>query len=348
MIMDTVRYHEFTIRNEGLLETGAINVDLGDIYWLSTATPKKMASLKTGEEATVVLQFKPDGRTPLNSIYTGNIYLSCENGGGVSVNLKVECVSDRTGTLVIDVWDEFTANTPEAPHVEGATVNVLHPVTQKLLRQYVTGADGLATFDELPEGKYLVKVTHPKHSSWSQNIIVSPGRETRQRAFIQYSAVTIKMEYVKTEIEDEYDIVTTVTYETHVPKPVVLLDIPKKLILDSIQTPYVFYATMTNVGLITAKDATFEMNGEHNGYMFTPLIEGPWQILPKQSIVIPVEITKIGDVAQVSPNLTRVKKRGSAFECGKEALGNFFHDCGASAGGLSSNHIKASMQNSDA
>lgn len=348
MIMDTVRYHEFTIRNEGLLETGAINVDLGDIYWLSTATPKKMASLKTGEEATVVLQFKPDGRTPLNSIYTGNIYLSCENGGGVSVNLKVECVSDRTGTLVIDVWDEFTANTPEAPHVEGATVNVLHPVTQKLLRQYVTGADGLATFDELPEGKYLVKVTHPKHSSWSQNIIVSPGRETRQRAFIQYSAVTIKMEYVKTEIEDEYDIVTTVTYETHVPKPVVLLDIPKKLILDSIQTPYVFYATMTNVGLITAKDATFEMNGEHNGYMFTPLIEGPWQILPKQSIVIPVEITKIGDVAQVSPNLTRVKKRGSAFECGKQALGNFFHDCGASAGGLSSNHIKASMQTSDA
>lgn len=348
MIMDTVRYYEFTIRNEGLIETGAINVDLGDVYWLSTATPKKMASLKTGEEASVVLQFKPDGRTPLNSIYTGNIYLACENGGGVSVNLKVECVSERTGTLVIDVWDEFTANTPEAPHVEGATVNVLHPVTQKLLRQYVTGADGLATFDQLPEGKYLVKVTHPKHSSWSQNIIVSPGLETRQRAFIQYSAVTIKMEYVKTEIEDEYDIVTTVTYETHVPKPVVLLDIPKKLILDSIQTPYVFYATMTNVGLITAKDATFEMSGEHNGYMFTPLIEGPWQILPKQSVVIPVEITKLEGSAEGKSRLDRPMRRGNAFACGKEALGNFFHDCGSSGGGLSSNHIKASMQTSDA
>lgn len=348
MIMDTVRYYEFTIRNEGLLETGAINVDLGDVYWLSTATPKKMASLKTGEEASVVLQFKPDGRTPLNSIYTGNIYLACENGGGVSVNLKVECVSERTGTLVIDVWDEFTANTPEAPHVEGATVNVLHPVTQKLLRQYVTGADGLATFDQLPEGKYLVKVTHPKHSSWSQNIIVSPGLETRQRAFIQYSAVTIKMEYVKTEIEDEYDIVTTVTYETHVPKPVVLLDIPKKLVLDSIQTPYVFYATMTNVGLITAKDATFEMNGEHNGYMFTPLIEGSWHILPKQSIVIPVEITKLEGSAEGKSRLDRPMRRGSAFACGKEALGNFFHDCGSSGGALSSNHIKSMMQTSDA
>ena len=118
--------------------------------------------------------------------------------------------------------DEFTTSTAEAPHVGGATVSVLHPVTQKLLRQYVTGSDGLATFDNLQEGKYIVKVTHPKHSSKTMDVIIDPERTTKYVAFIEYSAITVEMRYEPTEIEDEYNIVTTVKYETNVPKPILL------------------------------------------------------------------------------------------------------------------------------
>ena len=223
MIKDETRTYEFTIYNEGRQETGEITVDLGDTQWLSTATPRRMASLAPNESATVVLQMRPTSDIELNSIMQGNIYLSAANGSGLSIAMRVECVSEKTGTLVVDVWDEFTANTEEAPHVSGATVAVLHPVTQQLLRQFVTGDDGLATFEDLAEGKYLLKVTHPKHDSYTATVIVSPARTLTQRAFISYSAITIEMTYEPTEVEDVYDIVTTVNYETQVPMPVVVI-----------------------------------------------------------------------------------------------------------------------------
>lgn len=327
IIKGETRNYEVLITNQGRGETGAVTVDLGNVGWLKTATPTKMPSMAQGDSAVIVLQMTPMAQTELNSVYKGNFVISCENGSSVNIRYFLEVVSEATGTLVIDVQDEFTLNTAEAPHVEGATVNVLHPVTQKLLRQYVTGTDGLAMFDMLPEGRYIVKVTHPKHSSRTMDVIVDPERTTKYVAFIEYSAITVEMKYEPTEIEDEYNIVTTVKYETNVPKPVVVLDLPDKIILDSIQTPYIFYATMTNVGLITASQATFSIPYEVNGYNFLPLIEGPWDILPHQTITIPVEITKAveGEPSRVRGNRAAQPRRGAA--CGIEALGQFFDHC---------------------
>ena len=341
IIKGETRDYEIHITNQGRGETGTITVDLGNVGWLKTATPTKMASMAQGDSAVVVLQMTPMAQDELNSVYKGNFVISCENGSSVNIRYFLEVVSESTGTLVIDVQDEFTLNTAEAPHVEGATVNVLHPVTQKLLRQYVTGADGLATFDMLPEGRYIVKVTHPKHSSRTMDVIVDPERTTKYAAFIEYSAITVEMRYEPTEIEDEYNIVTTVKYETNVPKPVVVLDIPDKIILDSIQTPYVFYATMTNVGLVTASQARFSIPEEVNGYYFSPLIEGPWDILPHQTITIPVEITKMveGEPSRVRGSRAAQPRRGAA--CGIEALGQFFDHC---AGVSAEQFVKDRMQ----
>ena len=363
MTKGKTRTCQFTLRNDGRQETGDITLDLGNLNWLRAATPTRMASLKTGEEATVVLQLTPSPDMQLNSIITGSFAINCANGSGVSIPLRIETVSEETGTMVIDVWDEFTMNTEEAPHVEGATVSVLHPVTGRLIRQAVSDVDGLVTFEQVPEGTYNVKVTHPKHSSWQGSVTVNPARTTTQRVFIQYSAITVEMKYEKTEIEDEYNIVTTVTYETNVPKPVVTIDMPDKIILDEIETPYIFYAYMSNHGLVTAFDATFHLPAEANGYTFTPLVEGPWDILPNQTVTIPVEINKksgessdsrvsgpmyLGKPAKSGE--TSVTRRSNAFTdfaCGILALGNFFIRCDAQvAGGMNSveNEIKKAMQ----
>ncbi len=355
-----VREFPITLRNEGRKETGPIVVDVAKIDWLRLGTPAKMASLQQGEEATVVLQLAPSSSIPYNSISTGQLAINCDDGVGLTIPFRIEAVSEETGTLVIDVWDEFTTNTEAAPHVEGATVSVLHPVTQKMLRSAVTGADGLATFEELNEGNYLVSVTHPKHSSWKQTVMVSPARTTTQRAFIEYSAISVEMHYEKTEIEDEYDIVTTVTYETNVPKPVVVLESPDKIILDEIETPYLFYAHLTNVGLITALNTTYHIEEQVNGYRFTPLIEGPWDILPQQTISIPVEITEITDSEEenearnMGPSHLpapggkfaprRATEPGAALACGIGQMANFFANCGAGGGGSSENSISKAIQ----
>lgn len=364
------RDYPITLRNEGRRETGTITVDLAKLDWLRLASPVKMPSLKQGEEATVVLQLSPSLTMPLNSITTGQIAINYDdNQRGITIPFRIETVSEETGTLVVDVWDEFTMNTESAdpPHVEGATVSVLHPVTQKLLRQAVTGADGLATFTMLNAGNYLVTVTHPKHDSWKQTVMVDPAKTTTQRAFIPYSAITVEMHYEKTEIEDEYNIVTTVTYETNVPKPVVLLDAPDKIILDEIETPYLYYAHLTNVGLITAFDASYHIPSEVNGYRFTPLIDSPKDILPQQTISIPVEITKIEESEEeessgartVGPNylprlgsLASAPKRdpGAAIACGIGQMAQFFSSCGTGGDGAGriEEHVSKIMQLSEA
>ncbi len=330
MVMGSTRDYEITLTNEGRKETGEITVDLGGVEWLSTATPVKMASLAANESTTLVLQLTPPPSMELNSVQTGNIYVSGTNNTGVSINYRLETVSDQVGTLQVDVWDEFTLNTEEAPHVSGATVTVLHPVTQKLLRQDVTGDDGIVTFDNLNEGKYILKVTHPKHSSYSGEVIVSPARVTKQRAFIEYSAVTVTMAYEPTEVEDEYEIVTTVTYETNVPKAVIKMDCPDEILLDEIQTPYLFYVHLTNVGLIAAIQTRLKYQGEVNGYRFTPLIEGPWTILPQQTMTVPIQITKIE-----SENPSGVKdydgpmRIGPTDLCAWGIVAGFFSNCEA-------------------
>lgn len=329
MVKDTVRTVELTLRNEGRKETGEINIDLGGAEWLRTATPQRMSSLAPGDETTVALLLRPTATMELNTVIRGNIYIAAANGGGLSIPMTVECVSEKTGSLTVDVWDEFTANTEEAPHVSEATVALLHPVTQKLLRQAVTGEAGTVSFADVAEGKYLLRVTHPKHDSWSDYVVVSPARETVQRVFIAYSAITVEMTYEPTEVEDEYNIVTTVNYETNVPAPVVKLDLPDRLMLAEINTPYVFYATLTNVGLVKALQTRFYIDEENGPYRFTPLIEGPWELLPQQTITVPIEITNVNDGTAQARGAWGPRKdpKEEAINCALGAIAKYRGSC---------------------
>ena len=356
--------YPITLRNEGRAETGEIVLDLGNFDWLRASTPVKMPSLKQYEEATVVLQLAPPSNMQLNSITTGQLAINCpETNSGLALPFRIETVSEETGTLTIDVWDEFTLNNNanNGPHVEGATVNVLHPVTRQLLRQAVTGNDGLATFERLNAGNYIVSVTHPRHSSWQDDVIVNAGRSEQYRALISYSSITVEMRYEPTEIEDEYNIVTEVTYETNVPAPVVTMDMPDKIVLEEIKTPYLFYVNLTNVGLIAAEQTTLTLPNEANGYTFTPLMEGPWTILPQQTLTIPVEINKKeggaqGNAREASPLLvgkpaarTAPRRIGAATACGVAALAQFVQNCGSSGSSSAIQHqVEKMMQIADA
>lgn len=288
--------YELVLTNEGNEETGEIYVDLGNAGWLTTATPQRMASLQPGESTTAVLQLRPTANMEAHSITTGNLYIAAANSGSLSLPFRVETVSEGTGGLTVDVWDEFTTNGGSeavGPHVSGATVAVLHPVTQQLISQFVTNDEGKVTFSDLNAGKYILRVTHPKHDSYQDEVYVNAGRTVTQRVFICYSAVTITMTYEPTEIEDEYEIVTSVVFETNVPRPFVAINQPDHIYLEELdQFPYMYYVTLTNTGMVKALNTRFETPEWNGPYHFTPLLEGPWDILPQQSIIIPVEITK--------------------------------------------------------
>lgn len=300
MQKNSSRDYPFTITNTGKGETGKISLALPS--WITSATPKEIASLETNASATVILRFNPTENMQLNVPITGTIGINCENGNGLSIPYSVEPVSESTGTLTIDVCDEYTYYTNEAPHVSGAEVTISHPTTGKVIAQGVTGKDG--TFSTvLPEGYYAVRVTASKHNTYQNNILVDPGKENILITNLSYEAITIDYNVEETEIEDEYEIKTNVKYETNVPIPVVELLVPSKIEAKSLSDgeSLIFYATLTNKGLITAEDVEFLLPEGFKTLSFESLsYTEPFTLAPQQSVRIPVKVTKIVNTFKTS------------------------------------------------
>jgi hypothetical protein len=103
---------------------------------------------------------------------------------------------------------------------------------------------------------------------------------------------------VETTVEDEYEIVTTTTFETHVPKPVVTLRGPDKLDIDAMEvgSSQILYYTLTNEGLINALNTTFAVPTGLHEMKFEALANvGPFTLAPHQAVQIPVRATRISD-----------------------------------------------------
>ncbi len=286
MTKSASRDYPFTITNTGKGETGKITLSLPNTSWMTLATPKEMASLKNGESATVILRLTPTNDMALNVPVTGNIGINCENGQGMSLNFSVEPVSESKGTLVIDVCDEYTYYTAEAPHLAGAKVVVKHPVTGAVVAQGTTGVNGIFSV-ELPEGYYGIEVSAEKHDRYQNNILVDPGKETKKVVNLSFQAITYSWEVVETEVEDKYEVKTTVSYETNVPVPVVEVIFPEKLEYED----QVFSIVATNKGLIAANNVTIALP-QIDEISFELLSQNPIESLaPQQSTIFYVKMT---------------------------------------------------------
>ena len=122
---------------------------------------------------------------------------------------------------MVDVCDEYTYYTSEAPHLAGAKVAIMNSATDALVMQGTTDENGLYIVESLPEGYYKLMVSADKHDVYTNNILVDPGKENRKTINLSFQAITIDWQVEETTVNDEYEIVTTVKYETNVPVPVV-------------------------------------------------------------------------------------------------------------------------------
>ncbi|MBR4337259.1 MAG: carboxypeptidase regulatory-like domain-containing protein [Bacteroidaceae bacterium] len=292
MLMGGWTDYAFTITNEGAAATGEIALVLPEVAWMSPLTPLLMASLQPGEKATVMLRFMPDESMKLNVPLTGRLALNVENGQGLSLPYSVEPVSDAQGRLVVDVCDENTYYTAEAPHVSGAEVRVTHPVSGAVVAEGTTGQDGLAAFD-LPAGWYTVTVKADRHDGYQNNISIDPSRTTELTVNLSFQAITIDFEVVEVNETDEYKIVTTMTFETYVPQPVVEMIVDEQPFeAMELGQSLVYNTVLINRGLIRAQalELTFPDN---EFFSFTPLCEVPDSLEAQTSAVIPVRVTRL-------------------------------------------------------
>lgn len=272
------REYPVIIHNTGKGETGKITFALPKC--IEVATQNELTSLASGDSTTIILRFVPTEDMQLNLPTKGRLGINCENGEGLALTFEVTPVSEVQGTLVLDVVDESTFYAEEAPHVSGAKVRILNPATNSLLHEGQTNGDGLYSV-VLDEGWYTVTVEADNHVSYSGNIIVDPGTDTKKEIFLQYTGITYSWDVVETEIQDEYIMETTMKFETTIPRPVIVIGLP-----DEKPEPYgIFPITITNKGLINA--ANIELSLEtSSGYKLEFLSDPTTELLPPQQTVM--------------------------------------------------------------
>lgn len=252
------REYPITIKNIGRAETGKITLSLPS--WIQTTTSSEMASLAQGDSTTIVLKFMPTDAMKLNVRVSGSIGINCANGDGTSISFNLTPVSESKGTLKVDVVDEYTFFTNEAPHVNKAKVSIKNPSTNEIVAEGETTNEG--TFvAELPEGYYSIAVDADKHDSYTNTVIVDPGSEKTEEVFLSYQAITYSWNVEETTVEDEYEIETIVKYETRVPKPVVIVTLPDEQPEPNSIIPVI----VTNKGLVNAVDVNMSLSIS-NGY----------------------------------------------------------------------------------
>ena len=345
MLKDQGRDYSFIVTNTGRGNTGRISLSLPD--WMSALTGSTMPGMNQNDTTTVVLRMMPKETMQLNVPVNGRIGINCENGNGTYIDFNVTPVSDATGTLVVDVTDEYTYYTQEAPHVKDAQIVLRNPVTGAMVAQGKSGEDGKWSM-ELPEGYYQLNVTADNHDSYKNNILVDPSRTTTKVVNLSVKAVSVSWDVVETEVEDEYDIVTTVKYETNVPVPVIEVIQPDKVDAPSLGMgeSLVFTAVLTNKGLITAQNVSYSIPETAGDYRWEPLVEcTDFNLAPQQSYVVPVKVTRIGTLD--SRGMMKASKKGChtasrtiyQWPCGEDTKDGFtektiqYEACPSSGGG---------------
>lgn len=320
----TPREYPFTITNIGQGETGKITLSLPS--WITTVTPKEMASLKQNESAEVVLRINADETLLPNIVVTGRIALNCANADGVVIPFEIMPVTESRGNLTIDVCDEYSYFAGGA-HLSNANVKVTHPYTGAVVAEGITDANGKFT-TELNGGYYNLEVTADNHDSLQKTIIVDPGKTTTETVNLSVQGVDIDWSVEETEIEDEYEIVTTVKFQVDVPVPSIELIVPDKLDIENLaeEESVIFNAVLVNHGLMTAEDVELLLPEDSDRYLFEALgYSSPFNIAAHQSVQIPVKVTRRKGSASASNPCRILIGTLYYWNCGTDRKWNRYH-----------------------
>ncbi len=283
---------DLKIFNNGTGPTGDIYVSLPDVPWMSVVGGDTLPSLGVHDSAYVSIRLSADSTTALIR-YTGNIAINCERGEGVSIPYSITAISDSTGSLVVDVTDDYTYNTNNGngPHLAGANVIVRGYYSLETVATGVTDSSGHFIADNLPEGWYKLIIRADRHEEYQNNLYITAGETNNQDIFIQFQAITYSWEVVPTEIEDEYTYDLVVEYETHVPTPVIVLEMPNELPALQEGESYTFDYVLTNHGLIAAFDVQL-FAPQSSIYTFTPLYDQIDSLPAQTTVFIPCVMSR--------------------------------------------------------
>ncbi len=284
----------FQITNNGHDETGEITINVPEVDWMSVMSGSTLPSIAIGDTSSFTIQLFPGDNVSLTQ-YEGSIAVNCANGNGIAIPYVIEATNATTGTLVVDVTDDYTFNTNGGfgPHLAGAQVTVTGYYSLDVVAQGLTDENGLFTVETLPEGYYVLDVQAPNHNEYNRGVIyIEAGQTNHQDIYLQFQAISYSWVVVPTEVEDEYELELVCNIKTNVPVPVVVIEGPSTFDTLAYGETLQYNITVSNYGLIDAYDAqiTLPTIGE---YVFTPLFDVIDTIHANSTVIIPCTMTRI-------------------------------------------------------
>jgi hypothetical protein len=295
MLRGTQTMLSFEVTNIGGAVSEPLQVNLPSVPWMSLLSPATIASLAPREKAIVSLALNPAADLPLG-LYEGNLSLDGQHSG-LDQPFSLRAISEAVGDVRIRVEDEFTYFAAGAPLVAGAIVLLRDPFDNSVIvARGVTDAAGGVLLVGVPEGNYVLEVQAEKHATYRSAFTVLPGIANVADIFIQRQTVTYNWTVTPTEIEDRYRVVLETTFETNVPAPVVVLQLPSYAPPIAPGETTQIEAVLTNHGLIAAEDVTLSVRSPE-GYIVTPLISNLGTLPANSQIKVPVMITRLAAVS---------------------------------------------------
>ncbi|HKQ38257.1 MAG TPA: CARDB domain-containing protein, partial [Verrucomicrobiae bacterium] len=277
----------FDVSNQGGVASGDLTVALPVLPWLSLVSTSTIPSLAPGARSTVVLALNPATNLALVR-YDGSVAIIGQQTS-LGVPFQFRALSDARGDLHLTVTDEHTYYVNGSPHPTNATVVLRDIVTNGIVAQASTDANGEIRFSNLLEGDYQLEALAPSHGSVHGSIRVVPGTTTEQEVFMTLQTVRYEWHVVPTQVEDHYRVVIEPKFETEVPQPNLVVENPLVIPLVIAGQTTQFEIRLRNTGLVALQRVRVPVPS-HPSLIITPLVT-ELEVLPAQtSVAIPVTI----------------------------------------------------------
>lgn len=297
-----------TLKNQGLAPMNDVIIALETQDgspapdWIKLNTPAVVGSLDIGEERNVSISFLP-GSGVAEGMHAFNLMVRSANYPDTPIGLYPTVTQAGQGHVLFKVSDIYTGTFNEKNELirglSSARIRLVNETVTTIDHTLTTDGLGEALFENLPPGAYKCRVTKDNHQEYIGRVWIKPGITVTKEVFLEYNLVTVEWEVNEITIEDKYEIVLNLVFETHVPAAVEVAE-PASIILPDMEKGDVYLGefTLTNHGLIRADELSIAIPADDEFFQYELLSGLPDSLEPKQRITVPYRITCLKSLDQ--------------------------------------------------
>jgi YVTN family beta-propeller protein len=273
-----------TISNAGYESMNNVNISKPSLDWVSVSAAN-LGNVLPGMNKSFSIFLSPGNNTPLG-VYQDTITISSSNHQPVNIYLSISVTSSEKGDLMFHVANDIGQN------ISGASVAIQNPVVPTEIFNGISDENGDYIFKNISSGRYNYFITTSGHEAVSGSSTVSPGIQTLAEPVLLKDMLGVKLNVMSIKINDTYDVLMNLTFETDVPPPLL---IPSPMYISSGVDSYESNGniTISNPGLISVSNVVIDSSSLQGVDITFPTGHtfDVDEIKAKSSITVPYHLT---------------------------------------------------------